>query len=111
MAESIALYHHERWDGRGYHGLVGDATPLEARIVSLVDAFDVITHTRQYKKAESAAAAMESIRQERGHQFDPALVDIFTQMQPSEDLGRLSEATNEGAATPAERREQAALRP
>jgi putative two-component system response regulator len=50
MAERIALYHHERWDGHGYHGLIGDAIPLEARIVSLVDASDVITHARPYKE-------------------------------------------------------------
>jgi putative two-component system response regulator len=82
MAERIALYHHERWDGHGYHGLAGDAIPLEARIVSLVDAFDVIMHTRPYKEAESAAVAMERICQERAKQFDPALVDIFARLQP-----------------------------
>jgi putative two-component system response regulator len=96
MAERIALYHHERWDGDGYHGLIGDAIPLEARIVSLVDAFDVITHARPYKEAETAAAAMECIVGESGKQFDPALVDVFTQLQPSEDLGRLSEAIGHG---------------
>jgi putative two-component system response regulator len=82
MAERIALYHHERWDGLGYHGLAGNAIPLEARIVSLVDAFDVIMHTRPYKEAESAAVAMKRICRERGKQFDPALVDAFAQLQP-----------------------------
>jgi putative two-component system response regulator len=87
MAERIALYHHERWDGRGYHGLAGEAIPLEARIVSLVDAFDVIMHSRPYKKAEGAAAALEGICRERGKQFDPALVDAFAQLRPeSADL-------------------------
>jgi len=97
MAERIALYHHERWDGHGYHGLAGEAIPLEARIVSLVDAFDVMTHARPYKKPESAAEAMECIRQERAKQFDPALVDMFAQLRSSEDLGRLSEAVDHGA--------------
>src|SRR6202011_4323798 len=53
MAERIALYHHERWDGAGYYGLKGDSIPLEARIVSVVDVFDVITHSRPYKEAAS----------------------------------------------------------
>jgi putative two-component system response regulator len=84
MAERIALYHHERWDGRGYHGLVGDTIPLEARIVSLVDAFDVITHSRPYKVAESAAIAMRRICQERAKQFDPVLADVLAKLQPFE---------------------------
>ena len=74
MAERIALYHHERWDGNGYHKLSGDTIPLEARIVSVVDVFDVITHDRPYKRAESLETAVDCIRQESGKQFDPNLV-------------------------------------
>jgi putative two-component system response regulator len=103
MAEQIALFHHERWDGQGYYGLVGDAIPLEARIVSLVDAFDVMTHVRPYKDAERPAVAMECICQEREKQFDPALVDVFVQLQPSTDLGCLSDAVERDAGVSLQR--------
>jgi putative two-component system response regulator len=91
MAERIALYHHERWDGSGYHRLSGDAIPLEARIVSVADVFDVITHDRPYKQAESAEFAIEAIRQESGKQFDPSLVGIFCQVVAGGDLAKLAE--------------------
>jgi putative two-component system response regulator len=92
MAERIALYHHERWDGDGYYGLMGEEIPLEARIVSIADAFDVITHERPYKAAAGFEAAMESIRQESGKQFDPALVDALCLLQPMGALVKLGEA-------------------
>ncbi|MCU1340241.1 MAG: two-component system response regulator, partial [Bryobacterales bacterium] len=89
MAERIARYHHERWDGKGYQGLAGDAIPLEARIVSIVDTFDVITHERPYKAAESVEVAIAKIREQRGKQFDPNLVDAFVRVEPEKDLNRL----------------------
>jgi putative two-component system response regulator len=92
MAERIALYHHERWDGNGYHRLAAEHIPLEARIVSVVDVFDVITHSRPYKEASSFEVAIERIRDERGKQFDPDLVDAFCELQPETDLGRLGSA-------------------
>jgi putative two-component system response regulator len=92
LAEQIALHHHERWDGRGYYGIKETEIPLEARIVSIVDVFDVVTHERPYKKAASSEFAMETIRQERGKQFDPNLVDVFVDLRPPQDLGRLSDA-------------------
>ncbi len=92
MAERIALYHHERWDGKGYYGLKGEAIPLEARIVALVDAFDVITHARPYKTARSVSDAVAIIRQEKGHHFDPHLVDVFLSVGTMDDLTRLAEA-------------------
>ena len=92
MAEKIALYHHERWDGGGYYGLKGETIPLEARIVSIVDVFDVITHARPYKGASSLEIAIERIRQEQGKQFDPALVDAFFQIQLAEGLANLGDA-------------------
>jgi len=91
MAERIALYHHERWDGGGYHKLAGDAIPLEARIVSVADVFDVITHARPYKNAESIEVAIDCIRQESGKQFDPNLVDVFCQLVAGGDLAKLAE--------------------
>jgi putative two-component system response regulator len=72
------LAHHECWDGSGYpHGLSGTAIPIAARIVTIVDTFDAITHTRSYSAAKSVAAASEIISRGRGAQFDPELVDLF----------------------------------
>ncbi len=91
-AERIALYHHERWDGSGYYHLKAHSIPIEARIVSVVDVFDVITHARPYKAAASIAAAIDLIKEEREKQFDPALVDAFCELQSQPDILRLSAA-------------------
>lgn len=103
MAERIALYHHERWDGTGYYHLHGGAIPLESRIVSVVDVYDVLTHDRPYKQASSSDAAIDVIRQEREKQFDPVLVDTFCDLQPEYGLGRLASALEQeqtSGATP-----------
>jgi putative two-component system response regulator len=92
MAERIALYHHERWDGQGYNGLAGDKIPIEARIVSIVDVFDVITHARPYKEAQSTEFAISSIREGSGTQFDPSLANCFCDLAQAGDLCKLSEA-------------------
>jgi len=77
IAEAI-LHHHERWDGTGYpSGLKGEEIPKLARILSIIDTFDVITHSRSYKKAQSAQAALHEIMQFAGSQFDPELSRIF----------------------------------
>ena len=71
------LAHHERWDGGGYpRGLRGRRIPLAARIVTLADTFDVITHRRRYNDARGAGHAARAIAAERGGQFDPELVDL-----------------------------------
>ncbi len=90
MAERIALHHHERWDGLGYYGLKGEEIPLEARIVSIADVYDVITHARPYKDSQSPEIAMECIRQERGKQLDPKLAEVFIELHPSRDLEKLA---------------------
>ncbi|HEY2066233.1 MAG TPA: HD domain-containing phosphohydrolase [Gemmatimonadaceae bacterium] len=72
------LSHHERWDGRGYpRGLKGKRIPLSARIVSIADTFDAITHSRRYRGRRSIEKAREVIQEGRGTQFDPTLVDLF----------------------------------
>jgi putative two-component system response regulator len=76
-AASIALYHHEWWDGAGYEGLKGNAIPLEARIVSVADVFDVLIHDRPYKRAWSVKDAVTEIKRQAGSQFDPQVVDAF----------------------------------
>jgi len=78
MAEEIARYHHEWWDGSGYPGnLSGSAIPLAARITSLADVFDALTHERPYKKAWPIDAALDEIARLKGRQFDPQLDDLF----------------------------------
>jgi putative two-component system response regulator len=78
LAETIALHHHERWDGSGYpFGLAGDSIPLAARIVAIADVFDALAFERQYKPAWPLADAVAEIDAQRGRQFDPLLVDAF----------------------------------
>lgn len=78
MAEEIARYHHEWWNGSGYPGnLSGSAIPLSARITSLADVFDALTHKRPYKIAWPIDAALDEIAQLKGSQFDPQLTDLF----------------------------------
>ncbi|ULH18350.1 PAS domain S-box protein (plasmid) [Deinococcus sp. KNUC1210] len=75
MAESIALTHHERWDGTGYPaGLAGEAIPLAGRIVAVADVLDALTNERPYKQAWSFRAALAEIQGEAGQQFDPQVV-------------------------------------
>ncbi len=70
------LYHHERYDGTGYpRGLKGKKIPLEARIVTVADAFDAIISERPYKRAYSVAEALAELRKCAGSQFDPAVVE------------------------------------
>lgn len=78
MARNIASYHHERWDGTGYvHRLEGENIPLEARIVSLADVYDALSHKRVYKDAYPQEKVDEIIRENSGKQFEPKLVDIY----------------------------------
>jgi putative two-component system response regulator len=78
MAHEIALYHHERWDGRGYpFGRRGEAIPLSARIVAIADVYDALVSERVYKPAFPHDQCVAMIRQGAGSQFDPELVEIF----------------------------------
>jgi putative two-component system response regulator len=83
LAEQIALYHHERFDGTGYIGLTGEEIPMGARITSVADVFDALTHKRPYKPAWPIMRALEEIRDGRGTQFDPDVVDAFLQIMRS----------------------------
>jgi putative nucleotidyltransferase with HDIG domain len=86
---NIILFHHERYDGAGYpKGLRGEAIPQEARIFALADALDAITSHRPYRKERDFRAARRDILDNRGGQFDPAVVDAFATMKP-EDWERI----------------------
>ena len=77
-AAAIALSHHERFDGAGYPaGLSGQAIPLEGRIVAVVDVFDALTSDRVYRPSYAHERALSLMREQRGAQFDPAVLDAF----------------------------------
>jgi response regulator RpfG family c-di-GMP phosphodiesterase len=78
LAASIALHHHERFDGAGYpQGLAGEAIPIEGRIVAVADVFDALTCARPYKAAWGLDRAARYLAEGRGSHFDPACVDAF----------------------------------
>jgi diguanylate cyclase (GGDEF)-like protein/PAS domain S-box-containing protein len=80
IAETI-LTHHERWDGSGYPmGINGNDIPFISRIFSIVDAYDVMTHDKIYRKAMPHEKALIELRKCAGTQFDPKLVEIFTEI-------------------------------
>ncbi|HWP97972.1 MAG TPA: PAS domain S-box protein [Syntrophomonadaceae bacterium] len=77
IAEEI-LSHHENWNGRGYpRGLKGDEIPQLARIIAIIDAYDVMTHLTPYKNPVSHEQALQEIQEKSGAQFDPRLVELF----------------------------------
>ncbi|BBN93994.1 diguanylate cyclase and metal dependent phosphohydrolase [Deinococcus grandis] len=77
-AQQVVRSHHERWDGGGYpDGLAGTQTPLLARLFALCDVYDALTSERPYKRAMSHESALAVLRDGRGTQFDPDLLDLF----------------------------------
>lgn len=78
MVATIALTHHERFDGTGYpEGLRGDDIPLEGRIAAIGDVFDALTSDRVYRRAFPLGKALEIMKDGRGTHFDPELFDVF----------------------------------
>jgi HD-GYP domain-containing protein (c-di-GMP phosphodiesterase class II) len=72
------LFHHERWDGRGYPaGCAGARIPAEARVLAVADAFDAMTSDRAYRAAVSVEDALEEIHRCAGSQFDPEVAAVF----------------------------------
>ncbi len=82
MAQRIAKYHHERWDGSGYlQGLQGTDIPLAARIMALVDVYDALRSKRPYKATMTHRDVMEVIIEEAGKHFDPDVVNAFVKAE------------------------------
>ncbi len=77
----IVRHHHENWDGTGYpDGLAGEAIPIGARILMVVDCFDALTSDRPYRPRFDAAAALQVLIDRRGTMYDPHVVDVFLEL-------------------------------
>jgi hypothetical protein len=87
LARQIARSHHEHWDGSGYPGgLAGEAIPLAARIVAVVDMFDALISRRPYKEAWPPEDALREMERVRGAQLDPEIVERFILLVRSGEL-------------------------
>ena len=72
------LYHHERFDGKGYpYGLQGEDIPMQGRLMAVVDTFDAITSDRPYRKSKGFELAIKEIKDCSGTQFDPKVAKTF----------------------------------
>ncbi len=76
----IILEHHERVDGKGYHGMILDKIPFISRILAVTDSFDAMTSDRPYRSALTVEEALEELKRNKGTQFDPEIVDIFVKV-------------------------------
>ena len=82
VAETIALTHHEKWDGSGYpNNLKGLEIPLAGRIAAIADVFDALTSKRPYKEAFSMEKAFAIMKEGQGNHFDPDLMDAFFEVK------------------------------
>ena len=104
LGATIALTHHEKWDGTGYpRRLAGNAIPLEGQVAAVADVFDALTSDRPYRRAFSIDQAVKIMHAERGGHFDPRLVDLFLEnVEEVTDIReRYTPAPAAAAATPA----------
>ena len=86
VAKSVALYHHECWDGSGYpYGVSGDEIPLCARIMTIADYFDALVAKRSYKAALPTSVVFDNIKEQRGKKFDPVVTDAFLRIRDTID--------------------------
>ncbi|MDR1684380.1 MAG: response regulator [Elusimicrobiota bacterium] len=91
MARDIALYHHERWDGKGYpEGLAANAIPFISRVMAVIDVYDALVNKRVYKPAITHEEALEIMSKGVGTQFDPAIFAIFR--ENLEDFRQIQQA-------------------
>lgn len=86
------LHHHERFDGTGYpHGLAAGMIPLGARVIAVADVFDALVTGRDYKIAFTPQDAVAELKRNKGTQFDPQLVDLFTQALRSQNICKFAD--------------------
>ncbi len=85
-----ALYHHERWDGKGYpFGLSGENIPMEGRVLAVADTLDAMTSNRPYRKGMDPAVALEEIQKMAGTQFDPQIVELLVACHQDGSINRI----------------------
>ena len=110
VVTDVVLYHHERWDGRGYpERLRGAEIPLAARVFSVCDALEAMTAARPYRGPLPPSVAFERVRIEAGHQFDPAVVAALEDGMRAGEI-ELDESVDLDLDQPARRRISSALR-
>ena len=81
-ARKLTVYHHERWDGKGYPcGIKGEEIPLSARVMAMADVFDALVSRRSYKEGFPVDKALSIIREESGTHFDPEVVEAFLECE------------------------------
>jgi putative two-component system response regulator len=91
MAREIALFHHERWDGKGYpYGVSETMIPLSGRVVAFADVYDALRMERSYKESFSHEKAIEIMTTEETGHFDPELMEVF--LQVSENFRNIYES-------------------
>lgn len=94
---NIAMYHHERWDGKGYpFGVAGEGIPLEARICSVVDSFDGMTSWKPYRNSMPIEKVKKIFGEEAGNQFQPELAEAF--LECMDELPKNMDATWDASA-------------
>ncbi|MCA9839899.1 MAG: response regulator [Trueperaceae bacterium] len=88
LAASIALSHHEQWDGKGYpHGLKGTDIPVEARLTAVADVYDTLINNRPYRPAWTELEALREIQAQSGKKFDPDIVAALMRLKHAEQKG------------------------
>ncbi len=93
VASDIALYHHEKWNGKGYpEGLSGEDIPIAARLVAIADVYDALRSVRVYKEAFTHEESTRQIVEESGKSFDPNLVNIF--LQKNQEFKKIFDTLN-----------------
>jgi len=98
----IVLGHHEQWGGKGYpRGLAGEAIPIGARILSVVDCFDAVTSDRPYRRKMTDEEAMTILRERAGTMYDPRVVEAFIALVPTLRLEDAALDTHEPSTLPA----------
>ncbi len=96
LAEEIALYHHEAWDGSGYTpGLAGESIPIAARIVAVADTYCSMIGRRAYQNSHSPETAIMWIESQSGTRFDPGVVEAFKRVCGMDDLPLLPQRSME----------------
>ena len=93
LAETVAISHHEKWDGTGYpRGLATHEIPLPGRIVAVVDAFDAITNDRPYRPARSISVALDTLREEANRHYESRMIDALEHVVRTGGYGEASNA-------------------